>query len=346
VAGIDFETIGSKFPQLAQGISLPTPSFPEISLNSARDLFQPALTIAILCAVESLLAAMVADGATGKKHDSNTELIGQGITNIVTPIFGGIPSTGALARTMANINNGGKSPVAGIVHSVVLLLIFLFLLPYAVYIPLSVLAAILIMVAYNMSEWRSFVSLIKGDKAEASVLLTTFLLTVIVDLTIAIEVGILMAILLFVKRVSETSGIKLINEEVISEMESEESLISHEMLSVPEYTEIYEIEGPFYFGLATKIDEIDSLSHRKIKVRVLRMRRVPFIDSTGLNNLKNLWKRSKKERIHIILSGVNKDVMESLIKSGLAEDIGKENICSDIGEAMQIAKKINSQAKR
>lgn len=341
---ISFETIGSKFPQLAQGISLPSPSIPEISLQSARSLFQPALTIAILCAVESLLAAMVADGATGKKHDSNTELIGQGITNIITPFFGGIPSTGALARTMANINNGGKSPIAGIVHSIVLLIIFLFLLPYAIYIPLSVLAAILIVVAYNMSEWRSFVSLVKGDKAEASVLITTFILTVIVDLTIAIEVGILLAILLFVKRVSETSKIQLINDEIISEMESDDSLISHEMISVPEYTEIYEIEGPFYFGLATKIDEIDSLTHRKIKVRILRMRRVPFIDSTGLKNLRNLWKRSKKEKIHLILSGVNIDVLESLIKSGLAEEIGKDNICSDIAEALKIAKKINSPA--
>ena len=209
-AGLEFATIGSKFPELAGGIAIPKPVAPTITLDTAVKLFQPAFTIAFLCAIESLLAAMVADGATGKRHRSNTELIGQGITNIITPLFGGIPATGALARTMTNINNGGKTPVAGIIHSIVLLLIFLFLMPYAVYIPLSCLAAILVMVAYNMSEWRTFKYLLKGDRADIIVLLITFFLTVLVDLTVAIEVGLLMAIILFVKRVSETSSITVL----------------------------------------------------------------------------------------------------------------------------------------
>lgn len=197
--GIEFTTIATKFPELAGGIPLPKPEAPKIDFEAVKMLFQPAVTIAILCAIESLLAAMVADGVTGKRHDSNTELIGQGITNIITPFFGGIPATGAIARTMANINNGGKTPVAGLIHAAFLLLIFLFLMPYAVYIPLSTLAAILIIVAYNMSEWRTFRSLLKAHRADVAVLLITFFLTVFIDLTVAIEVGVILAIILFVK---------------------------------------------------------------------------------------------------------------------------------------------------
>jgi Sulfate permease and related transporters (MFS superfamily) len=216
-AGIEFATIGSKFPELANGIELPSPQAPKIDIATATNLFQPAFTIALLCAIESLLAAMVADGVTGKKHNSNTELIGQGVANIITPFFGGIPATGAIARTMANINNGGKTPVAGLIHAFVLLLIFLFLMPYAVYIPLSCLAAILVMVAYNMSEWRTFKYLLKGDKTDVAVLLITFFLTVIIDLTVAIEVGLVLAIILFVKRISESSTIKVLQEDHVAE---------------------------------------------------------------------------------------------------------------------------------
>lgn len=337
--GVDFATIGSKFPELAGGIPLPRPQAPNINFATIRELFQPAVTIAILCAIESLLAAMVADGVTGKKHDSNTELIGQGITNIITPFFGGIPSTGAIARTMANINNGGKTPVAGIIHAVILLLIFLFLMPYAVYIPLATLAAILIIVAYNMSEWRTFIYLLKGHRADVAVLVITFLLTVLIDLTVAIEVGVILAIILFVKRISETSSIKVI-EQKVSGSESDEAPNEIDLISIPRGVEIYEIDGPFFFGLASKLDEIDRESYHQVKVRIIRMRRVPFIDSTGLNNLRNLWKRSRKERIQIILSGVNSQVFESMSKAGFVGEIGREYIFPHIQLALDKANEI------
>jgi len=338
--GFEFETIGSKFPELAGGIPLPKPEAPKIDFAAIRELFQPAVTIAILCAIESLLAAMVADGVTGKRHDSNTELIGQGITNIITPLFGGIPATGAIARTMANINNGGKTPIAGVVHGLVLLLIFLFLMPYAVYIPLATLAAILIVVAYNMSEWRTFLYLLKGHRADVAVLLITFFLTVLIDLTVAIEVGVILAVILFVKRVSETSSIKVIEERSISGAESEELPNDIEMVSIPKGVEIYEIDGPFFFGLANKLDEIDSSSHNQVKVRIIRMRKVPFIDSTGLNNLRSLWKRSRKERIQIILSGVNDNVFDTLQKSGFINELGREYVYPHIQLALDKAGEI------
>ncbi len=336
VDGISFLTIGDKFPELAGGLAFPKPSLPKFNIDTIQELFSPAFTIAILCAIESLMAAMVADGVTGKRHDSNTELIGQGVANIITPFFGGIPATGALARTMANINNGGRTPVAGIVHAVVLLVIFLFLLPYAVYIPLSCLAAILVMVAYNMSEWRTFKYLLHGDKADVIVLLITFFLTVIIDLTVAIEVGLVLAIILFVKRVMETSHINVLNQEKIAATENDEKaqLTDTEHLYIPKGVEVYEIDGPFFFGLASKIDELDRFRKADLKVRVIRMRKVPFIDSTGQNNLRNLYLRSKKENITIVLSGVTDAVRASLEKSGLAGEIGSDNILPHIIPAM------------
>lgn len=342
IPGVSFMTIGSKFPELAGGLSFPAPSLPDVHFSTIREMVSPAFTIAILCAIESLMAAMVADGVTGKRHDSNTELIGQGIANIITPIFGGIPATGALARTMANINNGGRTPVAGIIHSVVLLLIFLFLLPYAVYIPLSCLAAILIMVAYNMSEWRTFKYLLHADRADVIVLLLTFFLTVIIDLTVAIEFGMVLAIILFVKRVMETSKINVLKEETLAATENDETaqLTDTENLTIPKGVEVYEIDGPFFFGLASKIDELDRSRSKEIKVRVIRMRKVPFIDSTGQNNLRNLFKRSKKENITVVLSGVRDSVRASLDKSGLADEIGQENILNHIIPAMARAQEL------
>ena len=309
-------------------------------------MFQPAFTIALLCAIESLLAAMVADGVTGKRHNSNTELIGQGIANIITPFFGGIPATGALARTMANINNGGKSPVAGLVHAVVLLLIFLFLMPYAVYIPLGCLAAILVMVAYNMSEWRTFKYLLKGNKTDVSVLLITFFLTVIIDLTVAIEVGLVLAIILFVKRISETSTIRVLEGDTVPGTENDEKamLADTEHLDVAPEVEIYEIDGPFFFGLASKLDEIDhGMRKQNLKVRIIRMRKVPFMDSTGLNNLRSLWKRSKKDGVQIILSGVNDNVLAYLNKVGFAQELGKEYIFPHIIPAVAKANELSGK---
>lgn len=345
-AGIEFATIGSKFPELANGIEVPKPQAPHITWDTVQNMFQPAFTIALLCAIESLLAAMVADGVTGKRHNSNTELIGQGIANIITPFFGGIPATGALARTMANINNGGKSPVAGLVHAVVLLLIFLFLMPYAVYIPLGCLAAILVMVAYNMSEWRTFKYLLKGNKTDVSVLLITFFLTVIIDLTVAIEVGLVLAIILFVKRISETSSIKVLEGDTVAGTENDEKamLADTEHLDVDPGVEIYEIDGPFFFGLASKLDEIDrDLRKQGIKVRIIRMRKVPFMDSTGLNNLRSLWKRSQKDNVQIILSGVNDNVLTYLNKVGFTQELGKEYIFPHIIPAVAKANELSGK---
>ena len=345
VCGVEFATIGSKFPELANGIEVPKPQAPHITWDTVKSMFQPAFTIALLCAIESLLAAMVADGVTGKKHNSNTELIGQGIANIITPFFGGIPATGALARTMANINNGGKSPVAGLVHAVVLLLIFLFLMPYAVYIPLGCLAAILVMVAYNMSEWRTFKYLLKGNKTDVSVLLITFFLTVIIDLTVAIEVGLVLAIILFVKRISETSTIKIMDTDNVPGTENDEIavLADTEHLDVAPEVEIYEIDGPFFFGLASRLDELDHLREGEIKVRIIRMRKVPFMDSTGLNNLRSLWKRSQKDGVQMILSGVNENVLKYLTKVGFVQELGQEFIFPHIIPAVAKANELSGK---
>lgn len=335
-AGISFATIGSKFPELANGLPMPKPVMPALDFETVKNLVSPAFTIAILCAIESLLAAMVADGVTGKKHNANTELIGQGVANIVTPLFGGIPATGAIARTMASINNGGKSPVAGIIHAVVLLLIYLFLMPYAVYIPLSCLAAILVMVAYNMSEWRSFKYLLRGDKSDVAVLIITFLLTVIVDLTVAIEVGVVLAIILFVKRVMETSSIKVLEDDKIAGTEDDEiaALDDTEHFTIPKGVEVYEVDGPFFFGLASRFEEIDQRSKHDTKIRIIRMRKVPFIDSTGINNLRNLYQRTRKRGIIVILSGVNDSVRATLEKFGVDKELGSDFICPHIVPAL------------
>ena len=335
-AGISFATIGSKFPELANGLPMPKPVMPALDFETVKNLVSPAFTIAILCAIESLLAAMVADGVTGKKHNANTELIGQGVANIVTPLFGGIPATGAIARTMASINNGGKSPVAGIIHAVVLLLIYLFLMPYAVYIPLSCLAAILVMVAYNMSEWRSFKYLLRGDKSDVAVLIITFLLTVIVDLTVAIEVGVVLAIILFVKRVMETSSIKVLEDDKIAGTEDDEiaALDDTEHFNIPKGVEVYEVDGPFFFGLASRFEEIDQRSKHDTKIRIIRMRKVPFIDSTGVNNLRNLYQRTRKRGIIVILSGVNDSVRATLEKFGVDKELGTDFICPHIVPAL------------
>ncbi len=341
---VEFATIGSKFPELANGIEVPKPVVPHITWDTVQNMFQPAFTIALLCAIESLLAAMVADGVTGKRHNSNTELIGQGIANIITPFFGGIPATGALARTMANINNGGKSPVAGLVHAIVLLLIFLFLMPYAVYIPLGCLAAILVMVAYNMSEWRTFKYLLKGNRTDVAVLLITFFLTVIIDLTVAIEVGLVLAIILFVKRISETSTIRVLEGDTVPGTENDEKamLADTEHLDIAPEVEVYEIDGPFFFGLASKLDEIDhGMRKQNLKVRIIRMRKVPFMDSTGLNNLRSLWKRSKKDDVQIILSGVNDNVLAYLTKVGFVQELGKEYIFPHIIPAVAKANELS-----
>jgi SulP family sulfate permease len=341
-AGIEFNTIGSKFPALADGLPMPKPVIPSINFETVSQLVSPAFTIAILCAIESLLAAMVADGATGKKHHANTELIGQGIANVVTPLFGGIPATGALARTMASINNGGKSPVTGLIHAVVLLLIYLFLMPYAVHIPLACLAAILVQVAYNMSEWKTFKYLLRGDKSDIAVLLITFFLTVIVDLTVAIEFGVVLAIVLFVRRVMQTTHVNIMQSDSIAATEDPEkaAMEDTDRLAIPKGVEVYEIDGPFFFGLASRFEELESTNGKSVKVRIIRMRRVPFIDSTGVNNLRSLCERTRKRGVTVILSGVTDKVQATLHKFGVDEEIGKENIFPHIVPALKRASEL------
>ena len=324
------DTIGDRFSIQAQ---LPEAVVPALDWEAVKNLFPVAVTIAVLGAIESLLSATVADGVIGDRHHSNTELIAQGIANIVSPIFGGIPATGAIARTMTNINNGGRSPIAGIVHAGVLLLILLFLMPLAQYIPMACLAGVLVIVSYNMSGWRTFVALMKNPKSDVTVLLITFFLTVIFDLTIAIEVGLLIACVLFMKRVMETTEISVIRDEIDPNKESDLE-VHEEHLTLPKGVEVYEINGPYFFGIATKFEEIMWQLGDRPKIRIIRMRKVPFIDSTGIHNLTNLCVMSQKENIHIILSGVNDKVHKVLERSGFYELLGEDNICSNINEAV------------
>ncbi|MCD7816202.1 MAG: STAS domain-containing protein, partial [Bacteroides sp.] len=327
------DTIGDRFSIKAQ---LPDAAVPTLDWEAIKNLFPVAITIAVLGAIESLLSAAVADGVIGDRHDSNTELVAQGIANVVSPIFGGIPATGAIARTMTNINNGGRSPIAGIVHAIVLLLILLFLMPLAKYIPMACLAGVLVIVSYNMSGWRVFKGLLKNPKADVVVLLITFFLTVIFDLTVAIEVGLVIACVLFMKRVMETTQISVITDEIDPNKESDLE-VHEEHLIVPNGVEVYEINGPYFFGIATKFEEIMASLGDRPKIRIIRMRKVPFIDSTGIHNLTTLCEMSQKENIHIILSGVNPQVHNVLEKSGFYELLGKENICSNTNEALEVA---------
>lgn len=331
----NIDTIGDRFAIEAK---LPEMVVPAIGWEEIRNLFPVAITIAVLGAIESLLSAAVADGVIGDRHDSNTELIAQGIANVVSPIFGGIPATGAIARTMTNINNGGRSPIAGIIHAVVLLLIFLILMPLAQYIPMACLAGVLVIVSYNMSGWRTFKALLKNPKSDVAVLLITFFLTVIFDLTVAIEIGLVIACVLFMKRVMETTEISVIKDEIDPNKESDLE-VHEERLTIPKGVEVYEINGPYFFGIATKFEETMAQLGDRPKIRIIRMRKVPFIDSTGIHNLTNLCQMSQKENIHIILSGVNEKVHNVLEKSGFYELLGKENICSNINEALAVADK-------
>ncbi len=330
---IPVETIGSRFGEIKSGI--PSPTLPSVSFETFRMLLAPAFTIAILGAIESLLSAMVADGATGGRHRSNTELIGQGIANIITPIFGGIPATGAIARTMTNIRNGGKTPVAGIIHSITLLFIMLFFGKWAKLVPMSTLAGILVMVAYNMSEWRSFRALLGNHRFDVAVLLVTFFLTVLIDLTVAIQFGLLLAVLLFLRRIIETSGVEVIEREITEE----DTEVSDEgtRLSIPEGVDVFEVNGPFFFGVASRFEEAERNITRTPKVRIVRLWRVPFMDATGVNNLRNFIRMNLRKNVVVILSGANVKVKEALERAGIIDMVGKENVCPDIHAALERA---------
>ncbi|MDE5827598.1 MAG: sulfate permease [Duncaniella sp.] len=337
IPGVDVETIGDRFGSLSTDI--PQPHGFELNMATINLLLPSAFTIAILGAIESLLSATVADGVTGNRTNSNTELIGQGMANIIVPFFGGIPVTGAIARTMTNITNGGRTPVAGLVHAVVLFLIFLFLMPLINLIPMACLAAVLIVVSYNMSGWRTIRSIFHNPKSDISVLAVTFLLTVIFDLTIAIEMGLLLAIILFLRRVMENTEIKAYSGQL--DVDEGTELSHHEVLNVNPGVEVYEIDGPFFFGVATKFDELmRNTIGRKPLVRIIRMRKVPFIDSTGIHNLETLIKSSQEEGIHVVLSGVKDNVREALVHAGVNKLLGEDHICSHITKAVEMANKI------
>ena len=335
--GISVETIGDRFGAMSNEI--PEPQGFELSMATINQLMPSAFTIAVLCAIESLLSATVADGVTGSRTNSNTELIGQGLANIAVPFFGGIPVTGAIARTMTNITNGGRTPVAGIIHTIVLLLIFLFLMPLINYVPMACLAAVLLVVSYNMSGWRTVVGIFKSPKSDISVLLVTFFLTVIFDLTIAIEIGLLLAVVLFLRRVMENTEIKVYGDQLDIAEGTESN--THEMLDLAKGVDVYEIDGPFFFGVATKFDELmrSSMANKPL-VRIIRMRKVPFIDSTGIHNLELLIRSSQNEGIHVVLSGVKDNVRKDLHHANIDKLIGDDHICDHITKAVVMANAI------
>lgn len=329
---------------------MPAPQLPEIDLADGQtliklvqDLFPSAFTIAMLGAIESLLSAMVADGVIGDKHNSNTELIAQGVANVVTPFFGGIPATGAIARTMANINNGGRTPVAGIVHAAMLLLVLLCFGPLVGMIPMACLAGVLIVVSYNMAGIQSVISLSKAPKSDFIVMLVTFILTVIFDLTIAIEIGLLLAVILFLKRTNESTVIRTFSDEIDPTLQTDIRLHGNDLekLHIPPFTEVYEIDGPYFFGIANKFDEISQrIGTDGQKVRILRMRKVSFIDSTGIHNLEQLYHRSQRCGMTLVLSGVNERVFKALDKAGLVDLIGRDNVRNHINGALARAEEL------
>ena len=328
---------------------MPAPQLPVLELEEGQtliqlvqDLFPSAFTIAMLGAIESLLSAMVADGVIGDKHNSNTELIAQGLANVVTPFFGGIPATGAIARTMANINNGGRTPVAGIVHAAMLLLVLICFGPLVGMIPMACLAGVLLVVSYNMAGIRSVVSLAKAPKSDFIVMIVTFVLTVIFDLTIAIEIGLLLAVILFLKRTNEATVIRSFSDEIDPTLQNDIRLHGNDLekLHIPAQTEVFEIDGPYFFGIANKFDELSQRIGEDQKVRILRMRKVSFIDSTGIHNLEQLYLRSQRCGMTLVLSGVNERVFQTLDKAGLVQLIGRQNIRDHINGALARAEEI------
>uniref|UniRef100_UPI004024B926 SulP family inorganic anion transporter n=1 Tax=Prevotella sp. TaxID=59823 RepID=UPI004024B926 len=334
------ETIGDRF---SVSSAIPDAHMPAMTWDTIKSLVAPALTIAVLGAIESLLSATVADGVIGAHHNSNTELVAQGLANIASPIFGGIPATGAIARTMTNINNGGKTPVSGIVHAIVLLLIFLFFMPLAKYIPMACLAGVLVIVSYGMSGWRSFLALMKNPKSDVTVLLITFFLTIIFDLTVAIEVGLIIACLLFMKRVSEITDVKAVTDEINEESDMIKD--NDEQLTIREGVEEYEILWPYFFGPGNKFEEVMAAFGDRPKVRIIRMRKVPFVDSTGIHNLTNLCEMSHNEGIEVVLSGVCEKVHKQLEKARFYDILGNKNICSHINLALERANEIIGEKK-
>lgn len=335
------ETIGSRFGELPH--MLPVPQIPKLSIATIRNLFNPAFTIALLGAIESLLSAVVSDGMIGAKHRSNMELIGQGVANMGSALFGGMPATGAIARTVTNIKNGGRTPVAGIVHAITVLLIMLFFGQWIKLVPLSCLAGILVIVAYHMSEWRSFRELLHGSKGGIAILLVTFLVTVLVDLTAAIQLGVVLSAFLFMKRMANVTSVKLLAKEVEDDEKGEDRPLSK--FVVPSGVEIYEIDGPLFFGAASQFDETDRAIGEKPKVRILRFRDVPIIDSTGMHALRNFYHLCKNKHIKLIITGIHVQPLHEMVKSNLYNLIGEENVFSNMKEALSRAEELMRDKK-
>ena len=328
----DLYTISTDLPQF---------TLPKVNYDIVAAVLPDAFTIAILAAIESLLSCVVADEMTGSHHNSNMELVAQGVGNTASALFGGIPATGAIARTAANIKNGGVSPVAGMVHAGVLVLVLVLLMPYAALIPMPCIAAILFVVAYNMSGWRTIVAIFRNPKSDISVMIVTFALTVIFDLTIAIEIGLLLAIVLFLRRVMENTEIKVYSQQLDVAEGTDLDASHHEELNLLPGVEVYEIDGPFFFGVATKFDEMmRSTPGEKPHVRIVRMRKVPFIDSTAIHNLEILINSSQREGIHVVLSGVKENVRQTLVNAGIDRLIGADHICPHISVAVEMANAI------
>ncbi len=331
------ETIGARFGEIHAG--LPRPTLPVVTFERMRVLAAPAFTIALLASIESLLSAVVADGMIGGRHRSNMELVAQGIANIASPLFGGMPATGAIARTATNVKNGGRTPVAGMTHALTLLLITLFFGRWAALIPLATLAAILVVVAFHMSEWRTFASEFRAPKSDIAVLLATFLLTVLVDLTVAIEVGMVLAAFLFMRRMAEVTNISVLTHEFtdpIDDFEHDPNAVRRR--AIPEGVQVYEITGPFFFGAAETFKDRVSRIAGKPKVLILRMRHVLAIDSTGLHALRELVQRSKREGILVVLSDVHAQPVVALERSGLYDDLTEENVHGNIDDALNRAR--------
>ncbi len=329
-------TIGTRFGAIPS--SLPSPVLPSISFSEIRELVGPALAIATLGAIESLLSAVVADGMIGGRHRSNMELVAQGVANIVSPLFGGMPATGAIARTATNIKSGGRTPVAGIVHALTLLLITLFFGRWAELIPLAVLAGIVLVVAYHLSEWRVFVHELHAPKSDALVMLTTFLLTLVVDLTVGIGVGMVLAAFLFMKRMAEVTNISIVRREFEETGAAGDDQGAIYRRQIPPGVEVYEINGPFFFGAAEKFKQTLGEVSRRPSVLVIRMRNVPAIDSTAMHALKDLIRRTRKQGTQVLLSDVHSQPLIALGRSGLLDEIGEENMFGDVDAALEAAR--------
>lgn len=332
ILDLPVETIGDRFGEIHA--SLGAPRLPRVSWEMARELVAPAFTIAMLAGIESLLSAVVADGMIGARHRSNMELVGQGVANIITPLFGGIPATGAIARTATNVKNGGRTPIAGIIHALTLLLIMLFFGRWAALIPMSVLAAILVVVSYHMSEWRRFKAELRAPRSDVAVLLVTFSLTILVDLTVAVEVGMVLAAFLFMKRMSEVTNVSVLSREFEDQADREMTLDRRTGPAIPPGVDVYEIDGPFFFGAAESFRNAVSSVARKPRALVIRLRRVPVIDSTGLATLRDLITRSRKDGTRVILTEVHSQPVVALTNAGLLDELGEENVAGTLEEAL------------